>query len=163
MRRLRAWLWGGAEGVAAALLAAMFVAFVVQVFFRYVVNDPLGWTLEACLTLWLWSVFWGGAFLLKPHEQVSFDMLYEACGPRTRRVFALISSVAIVVAFAVSLPATVSFIRFYSIKDSATLGIRMDYVFSIYGVFAVAVILRYGWRAVTLLRGASPDGPARAL
>jgi C4-dicarboxylate transporter DctQ subunit len=147
----------GAEAVAATLLAAMFLSFVVQVFFRYAINDPLGWTLEACLTLWLWSVFWGAAFLLQPQEQVTFDMLYQAVGPRTRWLFALISSLAITVAFAVSLPATISFITFYSIKDSATLGIRMDYVFSIYGVFAVAVIVRYGWRSVRLLRGQMPD------
>lgn len=147
----------GAEGVAAGLLAAMFLAFVVQVVFRYVLDDPLGWTLEACLTLWLWSVFWGAAFLLKPHEQVTFDMIYIAVGERTRRVFALISALAIVAAFAVSLPATVSYITFYKIQSSATLGIRLDYVFSIYGVFAVAVILRYGWRAWRLLRGDSPD------
>lgn len=112
IRRLRGWLQHGAEAVGAALLAATFLAFVVQVGFRYVLNDPLGWTLEACLTLWLWPVFWGWAFLLGPRDHVSFDMLYEASSTGVRRVFALVSSVSIVVAFAVSLPATWSFISF---------------------------------------------------
>lgn len=160
MRRLGEWLGHGAEAVAGGLLAATFLAFVVQVVFRYVLNAPLSWTLEACLTLWLWLVFWGCAFLLGPHDHVSFDVLYEACNRPVRRVMALISALAITIAFAVSLPATWSFISFYSIKDSATLGIRMDYVFSIYGLFAVATILRYGWRVVCLLRGDSPDATA---
>ncbi len=34
--------------------------FILQIVTRYVINHPLGWTLEACLTLWLWLVFWGG-------------------------------------------------------------------------------------------------------
>lgn len=33
----------------------------------------------------------------------------------------------------------------------------MDYVFSIYAVFAVGTILRYGWRVACLLRGDPPD------
>lgn len=156
-QRVRGWLRHGAEAVGAGLLGVTFLAFVVQVGFRYVLDDPLSWTLEACLTLWLWLVFWGGAFLLAPRDHVSFDMLYEACNTRVRRVFALISSLSIVVAFAVSLPATWSFISFYSIQDSATLGIRMDYVFSVYALFAVGTIIRYGWRVVCLLRGDPPD------
>ncbi len=162
MRSLNRWLRSGADAVGGWILGVIFVTFVLQVFFRYVIDDPLGWTLEACLTLWLWLVFWGGAFMLSPHEHVSFDMFYEASGPRMRRVFALISSLAIVIGFAVSLPATWSFISFYSIQNSATLGIPLDYVFGIYMAFAVAVILRYGWRIVCLLRGASPDPEVKA-
>ena len=56
-----------------------------------------------------------------------------------------------------ALPATVDYITFYKIKKSSTLRIRLDYVFSIYGVFAVAIIVRYLVRAVAIVRGRSPD------
>ncbi|TPL82638.1 TRAP transporter small permease, partial [Mesorhizobium sp. B2-3-13] len=58
------WLQARADNVAVALLAAMFIAFILQIFTRYVINDPLGWTLEVCLTTWLWLVFWSSAFVL---------------------------------------------------------------------------------------------------
>ena len=57
------WLRNRADNVAVALLTAMFVSFLLQIFFRYVVNQPLTWTLEANLLAWLWIVFWVSAFL----------------------------------------------------------------------------------------------------
>jgi hypothetical protein len=41
------------------------------------------------------------------------------------------------------------------------LRIRLDVVFSVYGIFAVSIIVAYGLRAVAILRGAdgAVDGP----
>ena len=60
MKPLTQWLRHAAEGVAAAMLVALFAVFLVQIAARYVFNVPMGWTVEVCLTLWLWLVFWGG-------------------------------------------------------------------------------------------------------
>jgi hypothetical protein len=75
---------------------------------------------------------------------------------RLRRIFALVSALAIVAGLAAALPATLDYITFYKIKKSATLRIRLDYVFSVYAVFAVAVIARYALRALAFIRGADP-------
>lgn len=164
MQGARRWLRARADNVAVGLLTAMFVSFVIQVVSRYVVNHPLGWTLEACLTTWLWLVFWGSAFILDDSDHVKFDMFYLAAGQRLRRAFALVSALAIVAGFVAALPATFDYITFYKIKRSATLGVRLDVVFSIYAIFAVAIIARYGRRAWRLGRGrsvdASENGPA---
>lgn len=145
-----------AENVAAGLLAAMFLAFVVQVVSRYAFNAPIGWTQEVCLTAWLWVVFWGSAFLLEDRDHVTFDLLYAAAGRRARRILALVSALAIAAGIAAALPATLDYITFYRIKRSTSLGIRLDYVFSVYGLFAAAVAVRYLWRAARLLGGADP-------
>ncbi|MHA1523570.1 MAG: TRAP transporter small permease [Alphaproteobacteria bacterium] len=147
------WLRARTVDVAVGLLAAMFVAFILQIFFRYVVNQPLSWTLEACLLTWLWLVFWGAAFLLKDRENVRFDILYTAVGPKMRRVFGVVAAVIIVVAFAGSSYATYDFVSFMRIESSSSLGIRLDYVFSVYLIFVAGVIGRYAWRTVVLLRG----------
>jgi TRAP-type C4-dicarboxylate transport system permease small subunit len=146
----------GAEAVAAGMLAALFLTFLLQIFTRYVIAAPLPWTLELCLTLWLWLVFWGSAFVLRDGDHVRFDMLYLAAGTRWRRIFALVTAVALAGGFAAALLPTLDYIEFYRIKRSSTLRIRLDYVFSIYGVFAVAVIARYTLRAALALRGRDP-------
>jgi TRAP-type C4-dicarboxylate transport system permease small subunit len=143
--------------IAALMLGALFIVFLMQVSARYVFNAPLLWTLEACLTLWLWVVFWGGAFILREKDHVRFDVVYMAVGQRLRRAFALVSAVAIGGGFLAALPATWSYISFYQIKKSSVIGIRLDIVFSIYAVFAVTMILRYAWRAARLAGGADPD------
>ncbi len=135
----------------------MFLSFVLQIFTRYVINHPLGWTLEACLTAWLWLVFWGAGFVLADRDHVRFDVLYMAGGKTLRRGFALVSALAILAGFLASLPDSIDYITFYSIKSSATLGIRLDIVFSVYALFAAAIIVRYALRAVNLLRGRMPE------
>ncbi len=157
MTRLLDRLRLAALDVAALMLAALFVIFLIQIAARYVFGAPLAWTLEACLTLWLWVVFWGGAFVLGEKDHVRFDVLYTSVRPRIRRGLAIISAVAISGGFLAALPATWSYIDFYQIKRSSVIGIRLDIVFSIYGIFAAMLVLRYALRSWALLRGADPD------
>lgn len=142
--------------VGALMLGALFVVFLIQIVSRYVFNAPTLWTLEACLTLWLWIVFWCGAFVLSERDHVRFDVLYGAVRARTRRIFALVSALAIGGGFLAALPATWSYVSFYEIKRSSVLGIRLDVVFSVYLIFAAMMVIRYFWRAWHLLRGADP-------
>lgn len=147
MQKLMTRLQTVAMDIAAVMLGALFIVFLVQIGARYLFNAPMLWTLEACLTLWLWLVFFAAAFVLKERDQVRFDVLYLAVSTKARRVFALVSALAIGAGFLAALPATWSYITFYQIKKSAVLNIRLDIVFSIYGIFAVVIVLRYLWRA----------------
>lgn len=157
MRATLAWLHARADNVAVGLLTAMFFSFMAQIVSRYILHSPISSTIEICLTCWIWLVFWGGAFLVDDHRHVKFDVLYLVVRPQTRRIFGLISALAIVVGLSVSLPATVDYVTFMKIETSAILGIRLDYVFSVYAVFSVAVIVRYAWRALRLVRGDDTD------
>lgn len=138
-----------ADAVAAALLAVIFVAFLAQIVMRYVFNWPVGWTTEVSLMAWLWLVLWGAAVVLKDHEEIRLDLLTEHAGPRVGRAAAIIGSIGIIVLFAISLPATWSYVSFMKVEKSSYLKIPMDYVYSIYMLFAVAVIVR---SLVTLVR-----------
>jgi len=51
-----AWARRRAEEVAALLLGLIFVAFLLQIAFRYVLNFPIGWTPEVSVIAWLWLV-----------------------------------------------------------------------------------------------------------
>ncbi len=161
MKTTLAWLHRRADNVAVGLLTAMFLSFVLQIFTRYVINHPLGWTLEACLMTWLWVVFWGSAFVVEDRDHVKFDILYTHVRPGMRRIFALIAAVAITAGFASSFAGTIDYVTFMKIEKSSMLRIRLDYVFSVYGIFAVAIIVRYGWRTVQLIRGIDPDARDR--
>lgn len=143
--------------MAVGLLTVMFLSFMLQIISRYVFNSPIGWTLEVCLTTWLWLVFWTSAFCLEDRDHVRFDMLYLMANRRVQRIFALVTAVAIAGGILAALPATLDYITFYKIKKSATLRIRLDIVFSVYAIFAVAIIARYGLRAWSLARGRDPD------
>ena len=154
------WLHRRAENVAALLLAVMFVAFIVQIVFRYVFNLPVGWTQELTVVCWLWLVLWGAAFVVKESEEIRFDLIIGSVGRRARRGIGILTGVVIVGLYGFSLPATWSYVSFMKVEKSSYLKIRMDWLFSIYVIFAVAVIARYVWIVWQLLRDHEPDAPA---
>ena len=145
------WLHARAENLLAAMLATMFAVFIIQIVFRYLLNFPIGWTHEISVVMWLWMVLFGTAFVVRDSEEIRFDILYSAVGPRTRRGMVLLSSLTLVVLFTISLPAVIDYILFMKVEKTAYLNIRFDYLYSIYGIFAVSMIVRQlylAWQAV---------------
>ena len=157
MKKIFYWLQKGAENVAGAMLAVMFFTFLLQIMSRYVLEEPFSWTLELCLTLWIWIVFWNNAFVVRHNEHVTFDVLYHAVSPGTRRVFSLIAAAAIVVGMAAALYPTWDWIDFLRIKKSATLRIPMRTIFSIFAVFMAAAAITYAHRLYIVARYGIPE------
>jgi TRAP-type C4-dicarboxylate transport system permease small subunit len=153
MRAVASRLRRFAEGIAAAMLAVMFAAFIIQIVFRYFFNFPVGWTSELTVVMWLWLVLWGAAFVLKEDQEIRFDLLYWAAGRRARIVMGIVGGLALVVLYGASLPATYKYVTFMKVESASYLKIRMDWLFSIYVIFLVAVIARYLWLLSRLLRG----------
>jgi TRAP-type C4-dicarboxylate transport system permease small subunit len=147
------WLRRRAENVAVALLSIMFATFIVQIFFRYVLNNPLGWTEEVIITTWLWTVLWGAAFILDESEEIRFDIIYSNITERTRRIFTVITGLALIVMYVVSLPASYKYVSFMKVERSAYLHVPINWMYSVYLIFAVACISRYCWLVRAALRG----------
>lgn len=133
---------------------------------------PLGWTVEFLLVLWLWIVFFGNAFVVRDKDHVTFDILYLSAPKRVRKVMALTSAAAMVAAMAWAFLPTWDYIDWLKIRKAATLRnpiadwgipgldakkIPLRTIFSIYGIFMVAVIARYTWRFIDILRKGPPD------
>src|SRR5947209_15403626 len=95
--RAARWLRSRANDVAVVLIATMFVSFLLQIAFRYLLNRPLGWTEEVTVLCWLWVVLWGASFVLDDAEEVRFDIVYNLVPIRVRRGFTIVSSLALVV------------------------------------------------------------------
>jgi TRAP-type C4-dicarboxylate transport system permease small subunit len=147
------WLRKRAENVIVALFAIMFISFLLQIAFRYVLDRPLGWTDEVVVLCWVWLVLWGAAFILSDKDEIRFDIVYELVSPRARHTFTLISSLALVVLFAVSLPAAWGYVLFMKREKSAYLGMRFDYLYAIYIIFSVACIVKHVRIAWNAFRG----------
>lgn len=154
-QRSGTWLRRRAENVLAAMMAVVFVAFVLQIAFRYFFNFPIGWTSELTVVGWLWLVLWSSAFVAEESQEIGIDLVSGSVGRRTRQVMGIITAVAIVILYAASLPATIRYVSFMKVEHSSYLNIRMDVLFSIYVFFVAAVIVRYVWILWQLLRGKS--------
>jgi C4-dicarboxylate transporter, DctQ subunit len=157
MHSFGAWLRRRAENVAVAMLAVLFVAFIIQIVFRYFFNFPIGWTSELTVIMWLWLVLWGAAFVVKESEEIRFDLISGSVGRRARIGVGIVAALALLILYGASLPATWSYVTFMKVEKTAYLKIRFDWLFSIYLLFAVAVMVRYLWILWHLLRGREVD------
>lgn len=158
LTRIGDWLHARAENLLAAMLATMFVVFIVQIVFRYLLNLPIGWTHEISVIMWLWLVLFGTAFVVRDSEEIRFDLLYSTVSEKARRIMVVFCAVAVVVLFAISLPAVLDYIGFMKVEKTAYLKIRFDWLYSIYGIFAVAVIVRQLWLGYQAIWGkAGPE------
>jgi len=151
-----AWMRRRAENIVAGLLGIMFVAFIIQIVFRYFFNFPIGWTSELSVITWLYMVLLGSAFWLKESEEIRFDLVSGTMGRRARRIVGALVAASIVALFAMSLPATIKYVTFMKVESTSYLKIRLDILYSIYVVFAVAIVVRYLWALWCLARGNEP-------
>jgi TRAP-type C4-dicarboxylate transport system permease small subunit len=157
LKRIGGWLYRRAENVIAAMVALIFVAFVLQIVFRYVINLPIGWTNEFTVVLWLWIVLFGAAFVVREEEEIRFDLIYAAVGPKARRVMFLSSAATLLVLYGMSFPAVLDYVTFMKVESTAYLDIRFDWLYSIYIIFVVATIARYLWLSWQAMFGKAPQ------
>ncbi|MBD8892176.1 TRAP transporter small permease subunit [Labrenzia suaedae] len=146
------------------MMAAMFATFILQVMIRYTARigwvaetfpwlEPsnFGWTLEFCLALWLWLVFWGNSFVVRDQDHVSFDILYFAVSGKVRRGFIIVTGLAIAIGLLLSIDPTWDRFKILRLKKTATLSdlfgdwIRMRDIYAIYILFLITVPARYLW------------------
>ena len=152
-----AWLARRAENIAAVMLAGIFAAFLLQILFRYVLNLPIGWTHEISVILWLWLVLWGAGLVLSEREEIRFDLVSGACGPRLRRLMGLVAAFAVVVLYAAALPAMADYVAFMRVERTAYMKLPFSLVYAIYLLFALAAIVRYLWLGFRAIRGGGEE------
>lgn len=157
MRSAVDWIRRRAENIVAAMLAIMFVAFIIQIVSRYFFNFPIGWSSELSVVTWLYMVLIGSALWLRESEEIRFDLVSGSLGPRGRRVIGILVAAVGLVLFAMSLPATWKYVTFMKVESSSYLKIRLDLLYSVYLLFAAAIIVRYAWDVWRMMRGEAPE------
>jgi C4-dicarboxylate transporter DctQ subunit len=151
------WLRRRAENILCLMLLAMFIVFILQIIFRYALNLSIGWTHEVSVALWIWIVLFGSAFVVREVDEIRFDLIWGGASNRSRRIMQLICAAALIFLFGVSLPGVIDYVTFMKVESTAYLKIRFDYLYSIYVVFAIAMIVRYLWLGFQAIRGVTPD------
>ena len=130
------------EVVSAVLFAVLFLSFAIQIFTRYVLNNPVIWTQELCSLAYLWVTCFAAATIVKEREHISFDLLYQGARPPVRRVLAILGTGFLVALFALGLPGTLDYVLFMGRMKTLDLRIPFDRVFMVFVLFlALGVIL----------------------
>lgn len=129
------------EALSATAFAVLFGVFMLQIFYRYVLNHPLSWTQEIAEILYVWIVCVGAATIVKEREHVTFSLVYVSVKPKLRRIFAIAGTGLVTLVMLITLPGNLDYILFTFRQKTPTLRLPMSVVFSAFGVFMVLIII----------------------
>ena len=141
----------------AAAFVVMFLAITSQVFFRYVLNDPLIWPFELSVFCYIYIIYIGSVMAARRQSHVSFDMVYNLMPPRARLMVGVLTNVFVSVIFFALIPSSIGYISMVGSVESAALGIPWGVVLASFplgmGAMAIALALRAIVDIKTLRRG----------
>src|SRR5262245_11292159 len=133
---------------AALLVAAVFVAILVGVARRYLFGVPLVWIDELSTILFIWSIFWAGAFAVGVREHVSFDLVHQALPPRAAQWIWRAVCIVVAVALFAALPKLWNYVAFLWRERTPALQWRLDYVYLCFTLFIAAAAVRFACEAL---------------
>ncbi|MGD8250827.1 MAG: TRAP transporter small permease [Desulfobacterales bacterium] len=79
----------------AVLMAAMVVVIAAQVWYRFVLNDPLSWSEELGRYLFVWISFMGAAAGVRYQVHLGIDLLQKVLPPNAYRIMVILMNVII--------------------------------------------------------------------
>ena len=141
-----------ADCVGGLLYLALFGVFIVQVIARFVFNQPLPWSDELAVILYIWVILWAAAFMVPEREHVVFDLVYHLASPGIRRIMRVLAHLMVGGLSAWALPSSWSYIRFMEREGTPVLGLPFMWVFLPFALLLVSLIAKGIWQIVAILR-----------
>ena len=133
--------------LAVVIFSALVVSIFLEVFMRYVLNNPSPELFELSIYCFVWVIYLGGALATRYNQHVRFDLIYRALPERARRVmeiaFDLLTNGVLLVLF---YPAIRYTIQMYPIKASA-LRVPWTFLLLVFPIF-LALVLIHNFTAI---------------
>ena len=147
------WLRRVAHAVSGMLFLALFAVFLIQVAARFGLNQPLPWTDELAVILYIWVIFWTAALVVPEREHVVFDLVWNSVGPRIRQAMAIAGNLLLGGLALAGLPATWDYVHFMQREGTPVLGLPLMWVFLPLVLLMLALVIRSVWAIWQALRG----------
>jgi TRAP-type C4-dicarboxylate transport system permease small subunit len=139
---------------------AMFLAIVLQVFFRYVLDAPLVWPFQFSVYCYIYVIYIGAVMATRRQSHISFDMVFRRLPEGISRPLGVLTNAFIGIMFMVAIPSSIGYIRLVGGVPSSSLDIPWGAVLAVFplGMGAISLILlQRAFRDAMKLLG--PGGP----
>ncbi len=145
------------EWISASLFAALFLTFVLQVFFRYVLRDPLVWSLEIAGILFVTVSLFTAATQMPLREHVALDLVMDLLPRRVTGVLRALSLSLFSIVMLLSIPDTVRVLEWMYKERTFALQFNLGHLFVLMIVFVVVYAVRGFLDAFRQLRFGSDE------
>ncbi|MFZ3128983.1 MAG: TRAP transporter small permease [Rhodoferax sp.] len=155
------WLQRAANALGGGLFLALFVVFITQITARFGFNQPLPWTDEAAVILYIWVILWAAATMVPEREHVVFDLVWNSVGRRARQAMAIAGNLMIGGLALVGLPASWDYVHFMQREGTPVLDVPLMWVYLPFVLLMIALVLRSAWAIWQAARGVGLDAELR--
>ena len=131
-----------ANAVGGVLFLLLFGVFVLQIGARFGWNQPLPWTDELAVVLYVWVIAWASAFMVPEREHVAFDLLFNHVSPRSQAGLRCVGHALMGILAAVCLPASWDYVRFMAREGTPVLELPFMWVFMPLCWLLLALVVR---------------------
>lgn len=125
--------------IPAAAFLMLFVAFVLQVFFRYALNSPLTWTNDIIVVGFVWTVIFGACLTMRARKHVKFTLIYDKLKPRGAALTRLAGNILIVATFLPLVVPSFNYSLFLKFQKTPVFRINYMWIFLPFVYFVVAI------------------------
>ena len=134
------------------MFLALFVVFILQIGARFLFNQPLPWTDELAVVLYIWTIFWACAFMVPAASHVSLDLLMARLPDKPRLWLQTLGQVLLGALALQALPASWDYLLFMRREATAVLGLPLFWVFLPLLVLLVMLVFRGVWQMVQAVK-----------
>ena len=125
----------------------MFIAFMINIFFRYVLKNPQNWTHEFSVNSFVIVGLLGACAAYRLEDHVIFDLLYAKLSPRSQNIMRLLSYVIVIVLFSIALPQSIMSVW----KNPAVTSIMKipdRFLYMCFPILLISTVCRMAYRLV---------------
>jgi TRAP-type C4-dicarboxylate transport system permease small subunit len=130
-----------------AVFVALFLAFLINVFFRYVVRNPQNWTFEFSINAFVVVGLLGACAAYRKEDHVVFDLLYTRLNAKGQSILRMLGSIIVIVFFLIALPGSIRYlVRLPAVTSIMRIPLR--FVFVSFPILMISTVLRSVYRLV---------------
>jgi TRAP-type C4-dicarboxylate transport system permease small subunit len=122
--------------------SVMFLVFIIQVFYRYFLNNPLTWPPEIISMTFIWTTVLGACYAQRTGEHVAFSLLYDRASAKVQLAMRLLGNGLIAIIFLIALKPAFDYVTFMSFRSSIVLKIPFSVIYFPFVIFLVLIIGR---------------------
>ena len=140
--------------------SGMLSAVLVQVFYRYVLQDPLIWPYEFSVYCYIYIVYFGAVMAVRRGTHISFNMLYDLLSERFQHVVRITTDLFVIVLFLIIIPSTMDFIKLFGSVKSSSLGIPSYMLLIVFPISIILIVIQIAMRMVINIQDLKKMGRA---
>ena len=129
------------------------MVFIVQIAARFGFNQPLPWTDELAVILYIWVILWAAAFVVPQREHVVFDLVWNSVNRRARQAMQIVGNLLVGGLALVGLPASWDYVHFMAREGTPVLDVPLMWVYLPFVLLMAALVLRSVWAIWNAMRG----------